>query len=134
MPTLPEDLQKHIDKTNVFATVATLGRDGQPHLTVVWLIREGDDLVFSTTVTRQMYRNLARDPRATIMINPPENPYVYAEIRGAATFEPDPERALPNRISHKFTGLPYAEFNPASVNDSDRVVVRVTPTKVLSRI
>ncbi|MRH93275.1 TIGR03618 family F420-dependent PPOX class oxidoreductase [Nocardia sp. SYP-A9097] len=134
MTTLPENLRQHIDKSNVFATVATLGRDGQPHLTVVWLIRDGDDVVFSTTVTRQMYHNLVRDPRVTALINPPENPYVYAEIRGTVTIEPDPERALPNRISQKFTGKPYLEFNPASAGDSARVVVRITPTKVISRI
>lgn len=134
MTTLPEDLLQHIDKSNVFATVATVGRDGQPHLTVVWLIRDGGTLLFSTTVTRQMHRNLTRDPRVTVMINPPENPYVYAEIRGTVTIEPDPERALPNKISQKFTGKPYLEFNPASAQDSERVVVRITPTKVMSRI
>lgn len=133
--TLPEGLKKHIDESKVFATVATVGADGQPHLTVVWLDREGDELVYSTSVSRQQYKNLVRDPRATVMITPPDNPYVYAEIRGTVTVEPDPERALPDRMSLKFTGQTYGEFMPSSLTDpAERVVVRITPAKVHSRI
>lgn len=131
---LSEDLKKILDDTNVFATLATIGRDGQPHLTVIWLVREGNDLLYSTTVSRQQYKNVVHDPRVTIMINPPDSPYVYAEIRGTATVTPDPDRALPDRLSAKYTGLPYAEFNPASVHDADRVIVRVTPERINGRL
>ncbi|WP_040797372.1 PPOX class F420-dependent oxidoreductase [Nocardia higoensis] len=132
--TLSETLKNHIDDNHVYASVATLGPNGHPHLTVVWLARDGDDLLFSTTVDRQQGKNLAADPRITVLINPPEQPYLYAEIRGTATVTPDPERALPDQLSLKYTGKPYAEFNPASANDGERVIVRVTPRKVVSRI
>ncbi|WP_280357580.1 PPOX class F420-dependent oxidoreductase [Nocardia otitidiscaviarum] len=131
--TLPESLKNHIDEAKVYATVATIGADGQPHLTVVWLDRDGDELIYSTTVSRQQYKNIVRDPRVTVMINPPDRPYVYAEVRGVAKAVPDPERVLPDHMSLKFTGKPYREFNPASVDDADRVVVRISPTKVLGR-
>lgn len=132
--TLPETLKKHIDDTRVFATVAALGPNGHPHLTVVWLARDGDDLLFSTTVDRQQGKNIAADSRVTVLINPPDQPYLFAEIRGIASLTPDPERAMPDQLSLKYTGKPYAEFNPASVSDGDRVIVRVTPRKVVSRI
>ena len=129
-----ENLKKLLDDTAVFATLATVGRDGQPHLTVIWLERDGDELVYSTTVDRQQYKNIVRDPRVTVMIVPPGDPYVYAEIRGSVTVTPDTARELPDRLSHKYTGKPYAEFNPASVNDGERVIVRVTPTAVRGRL
>ncbi|MFI6363711.1 PPOX class F420-dependent oxidoreductase [Nocardia sp. NPDC050630] len=131
---LSEELKKYLDESKVFATAATIGPNGQPHLTVIWLERDGDELLFSTTVDRQQGKNLARDPRITVMINPPDNPYVYAEIRGTATITPDPDRALPDKLSHRYNGVPYAEFNPASVNDGPRVIVRVTPRKVAGRL
>ncbi|MFM9441324.1 PPOX class F420-dependent oxidoreductase [Streptomyces acidiscabies] len=130
---LSDALKRHLDDTKVFATVATLTASGHPHLTVVWIKRDGDDLVFSTTADRAQGKNLARDPRVTIMINPPENPYTYAEIRGTATLTPDPDRELPNELSLKYTGQDYATFNPASKQDGDRVIVRVTPTKITGR-
>ncbi|WP_063045553.1 PPOX class F420-dependent oxidoreductase [Nocardia pseudovaccinii] len=131
---LSDELKKYLDESKVFATAATIGPNGQPHLTVIWLERDGDDLLFSTTVDRQQGKNLARDPRITVMINPPDNPYAYAEIRGTATITPDPDKTLPNKLSHHYTGLPYVEFNPASVNDGPRVIVRVTPRKVAGRL
>lgn len=131
---LSDELKKYLDESKVFATIATIGPDGQPHLTVIWLEREGEDLLFSTTVTRQQAKNITRDPRVTIMINPPEQPYVYAEIVGTATVTPDPEKTLPNKLSQKYTGQAYADFNPASVNDAARIIVRVTPTKVTGRL
>ncbi len=131
---LSEDLKSYLDEEKVYATVATVGANGHPHLTVVWIKREGDELVFSTTVDRQQAKNLARDPRITVMVNPPERPFLYAEIRGTATTIPDPERALPDEMSLKYTGKPYREFNPASVHDGDRVIVRVTPRRVAGRL
>lgn len=129
-----ENLIKLLDESPVFATLATIGRDGQPHLTVIWLERDGGELVYSTTVDRQQYKNIVRDPRVTLMIVPPADPYVYAEVRGTVTVTPDADRELPDRLSHKYTGKPYAEFNPASVNDGERVIVRVTPTAVRGRL
>ncbi|HZG04280.1 MAG TPA: PPOX class F420-dependent oxidoreductase [Streptomyces sp.] len=131
---LSNELKKYVDESRVFATVATILPDGQPHLTVVWIKRDGDDLLFSTTVDRQQGKNLARDPRVTVMINPPEDPYRYAEIRGTATITPDPERKLPDELSLKYTGQDYASFNPASKNDGERIVVRVTPVKITGRL
>ncbi|MEU1788229.1 PPOX class F420-dependent oxidoreductase [Streptomyces sparsogenes] len=131
---LSDGLKKYLDESRAFATVATISPDGRPHLTVVWVIRDGDDLVFSTTADRLQGRNLARDPRITVMINPPDDPYVYAEIRGTATVTPDSDKEVLNKVSLKFTGQDYATFNPASRNDGERVVVRVTPTKVVGRL
>jgi PPOX class probable F420-dependent enzyme len=131
---LSDDLKKYLDETRAFATVATVSADGRPHLTVVWITRDGDDLLFSTTVDRLQGRNLHRDPRVTVMINPPESPYAYAEIRGDATVTPDTGHRLLDELSLKYTGQEYAAFNPASGNDGERIAVRVTPVRVTGRL
>ncbi|MFD5495057.1 PPOX class F420-dependent oxidoreductase [Streptomyces sp. NPDC127091] len=128
---LSEDLKKLIDETPVFATVATLQPDGSPQLTVTWIKRDGDDLLISTTVGRRKEQNLRRDPRITVMINPPTAPYTYAEVRGTATLGTDGGPELIEELSRKYTGKGYADFNPASAADAPRVVVRVTPRKVV---
>ncbi len=131
---LSDELKTYLDDERVYATVATVGANGHPHLTVVWIKRDGDELLFSTTVDRQQAKNLARDPRITVMVNPPDRPFLYAEIRGTASTTPDPERTLPDEMSLKYTGKPYREFNPASVHDGERVIVRVSPRKVAGRL
>ncbi|MGY3202033.1 PPOX class probable F420-dependent enzyme [Streptomyces sp. TE5632] len=131
---LSDDLKRLIDDTPVFATVATLQPDGSPQLTVTWIKRDGDDLLISTTVGRRKEQNLRRDPRVTVMINPATAPYTYAEVRGTATISTDGGPELIEELSRKYTGKAYADFNPASAADAPRVVVRVTPRKVVGSL
>ncbi|MFD7796648.1 PPOX class F420-dependent oxidoreductase [Streptomyces sp. NPDC059759] len=131
---LSDDLKKLIDDNPVFATIATIQPDGSPQLTITWLGRDGDDLLVSTTVGRRKEKNLRDDPRITVMINPPNAPYTYAEIRGTAELTTEGGQELIDELSRKYTGRDYADFNPASKDDAERVVVRVTPRKVVGSI
>ncbi|MFI8928944.1 PPOX class F420-dependent oxidoreductase [Streptomyces sp. NPDC053474] len=131
--TLSEDLKSLLD-TPVFVTVATIQPDGSPQLSPVWVKRDGDDLLISTTIGRQKERNLRRDPRVTVLFQPFDAPYTYAEIRGTAEITTEGGQELIDELSRKYTGKDYADFNPASKDDAQRVVVRVTPRKVVGRI
>lgn len=131
---LSDDLKKLIDDSPVFATVATIQPDGSPQLSITWLTRDGDDLLFSTTVGRRKEKNLRADPRVTVMINPHNAPYSYAEVRGSATLTQEGGQELINALSRKYTGKDYPDFNPASKDDAERVVVRITPRKVVGSI
>ncbi|MEU1308931.1 PPOX class F420-dependent oxidoreductase [Streptomyces cinnamoneus] len=135
MPTeLSEDLKKYIDDNPVFATVATVQPDGSPQLSVTWIKRDGGDLLFSTTVGRRKEKNLRRDPRVTVMINPPNAPYSYAEVRGTAEITSEGGNELIDELARKYTGKDYADFNPAAGEDAARVVVRIAPRKVVGSL
>lgn len=124
--TLDEKTRELLDGKN-FATVATLHPDGAPHTSVVWVARDGDAVVFSITGDRQKARNLAHDPRLSITVFDVANPYVAVDIRGRAELIDDPDRSLPNRLSHKYLGQDW----PAEPADVRRLIVRVTPEKVV---
>jgi PPOX class probable F420-dependent enzyme len=123
--TLNEAARRLLDGRN-FAMVATLGPDGQPHSSVVWIDREGDTVVFSLTADKQKARNLARDPRVSVSVFDLENPYHSVEIRGTVELVEDPERALPERLSRKYLG----ESPPPEPAHVVRLVARITPSKV----
>ncbi|MCI3931503.1 PPOX class F420-dependent oxidoreductase [Streptomyces sp. AN091965] len=130
---LSDDLKSLLD-TPVFITVATIQPDGSPQLSPVWVKRDGDDVVFSTTIGRRKERNLRRDPRVTVLFQPFDAPYTYAEIRGTAEITTEGGQELIDELSMKYTGKKYADFNPGSKDDAQRVVVRVTARKVIGRI
>ncbi|MDG4858795.1 PPOX class F420-dependent oxidoreductase [Streptomyces sp. T-3] len=130
---LSTELKALLD-TPVFITVATIQPDGSPQVSPVWVKRDGDDVLFSTTVGRQKEKNLRRDPRLTVVVQPADNPYSYAEIRGSAEMTTEGGQELIDELAMKYTGKKYAEFNPSAVNDDPRVVVRITPRKVVGRI
>ncbi|KNB51447.1 PPOX class F420-dependent oxidoreductase [Streptomyces caatingaensis] len=131
---LSDDLKQYLDDNPAFVTVATLQPDGSPQLSVTWVKRDGDDLLISTTVGRRKERNLRRDPRVTVLVNPPNAPYTYAEVRGHATITTEGGAELIDELSRKYTGKDYADFNPAAAEDAQRVVVRVTPRKVVGSL
>jgi hypothetical protein len=67
----------------------------------------------------------------SVVVQDPEMPYLYGEIRGTAEFETRGAGELIDELSLKYTGKKYAEFNPASADDAARVIVRITPEKVV---
>ncbi|MER8015755.1 PPOX class F420-dependent oxidoreductase [Streptomyces griseoluteus] len=128
------DRLKSLLDTPVFIVVGTVQPDGSPQMSPVWVKRDGDDVLISTTVGRRKEKNLRRDPRVTVVVVDPENPYEYAEIRGTAELTTEGGQALIDELSLKYTGKKYAEFNPASADDAERVVVRITPRKVVGSL
>ena len=111
-----------------FATVATLIPDGGPQTSVVWIMRDGDTVLFSTTEGRRKALNLARDPRISLTIFDAANPYHSAEIRGIAELTEDPHKTLPVLLSRKYLG----EDPPPEPDHVRRLIVRVLPQKINS--
>ncbi len=111
-----------------FATVATLGPDGAPQTSVIWILRDGDAVLFTTTAQRQKGRNLARDPRLSMTVFDPTNPYTTVELRGTAELIDDPDKALSQKVSHKYLN----EDPPAEPADVQRLIVRLVPDKIIT--
>jgi PPOX class probable F420-dependent enzyme len=116
---LPELARELADGLN-FATVSTVQPDSSPQASVVWVKRDGDDLLFSTIRGRRKTANLEADPRISVLITDAASAYRYAEIRGRAEISDDPTSALIQELSQKYDGQPFDE--PAGRR---RVIVRV---------
>jgi len=123
--TFDEATRDLLDGRN-FATVATVNPDGGPQTSVVWILREGDTVAFSTTAGRRKARNLARDPRISVSVFDTGNPYHSVEIRGTAELVEDTGKSLPKALSRKYLG----EDPPPEPDEVVRLIVRVTPDKV----
>ncbi|HYP20469.1 MAG TPA: PPOX class F420-dependent oxidoreductase, partial [Chloroflexia bacterium] len=84
-------------------------------------------ILFSQTKTRQKFQNVQREPRVSLSIVDPENPYRYIEIRGeVARIEDDAENAFINSMAKKYMGQDvYPWHNPGD----ERVVVVVEPQR-----
>jgi PPOX class probable F420-dependent enzyme len=130
MTTIP-DAGKTILDAPEFATIATMQPDGQPHLSVVWVERDGDDVLVSTVKGRQKHRNIERNPRVTLLAFPKAAPYTYVEIRGSAVMTEEGGRELIDRLCTQYTGA--ERYTNDDGTDNVRVVVRITPTKVVIR-
>ena len=76
--------------------VASIGRDGAPHLTTLFYVIVDGRIAFWTYARSQKVRNLERDPRVSALV---EDGTDYFELRGVsitgtAELVRDPERVL----------------------------------------
>lgn len=124
---LDDDVRRLATGAN-FATLTTLLADGTPQSHVMWVDADDEHLLINTEVHRAKYRNLLRDPRATVTVWERDDPYRFVEVRGrAVAFVTGPEaRAHIDTCSQRYFGRPY----PAPIT-SERVLVRIAPDRVV---
>ena len=125
--TLVPDTHADLLTKPAFAHFATVGADGAPQVTPMWFEWDGQSLLFSTLKTRRKYLNALRDPRVTISITDPDNPYRYLQITGEARLEDDIEADLVATLVRKYLG---DGIYPWDEQGADRVTIRVTCRKV----
>lgn len=130
---LGEDARRLVDGANP-AVLATVNADGSPQTSVVWVGREGDEVVISTQAGRRKDANLRNDPRASLLVIAKDDPDEYVEIRGTATVTEDVGRVVAQRLAEVYAGegagAEYAALPPEVV----RTVVRITPHKVILHV
>jgi PPOX class probable F420-dependent enzyme len=118
-----------LDRPNP-AVLGTINPDGSPQTSVVWVGRDGADLVVSTADGRRKARNIARDPRVSLCVYDQDDPEQYVEVRGLATVAEDPGRQLAVALAEQYegpgAGQEFLRLPPEVV----RVVIRITPVRI----
>jgi|SRR5262245_39498096 len=116
------------------AKVATVRRDGQPHVTPIWFVMDGDELVFTTGRSSVKGRALLRDGRICLCVDDERPPYAFVMIDGTVTLLDDLEqvRYWATRIGGRYMGEERAEEYGARNAVPGELVVRVRPTHVVT--
>ena len=113
MTALPAELNELI-KAGPLAHLSTINRDGSPQVSVIWIGRDGDQLVSGHMSRYLKLRNIERDPRVVLSFDTPRQPGValnpYAVLNARATIEPsDQTWDLLNQLAKVYIS-PDAEF------------------------
>jgi PPOX class probable F420-dependent enzyme len=117
--------------------VATIGRDGQPHLVAMWYGFHGGDVAFWTYGRSQKVANLRRDPRITCLI---ESGETYSQLKGVQLVgrgelidDPDVVLAVGRNVAERYGGPIGAEQEAGlQAQARKRIVVKVHVDRVTS--
>lgn len=118
-------------------TLATIGPDGQPHLTAMWYGVVDGEIWLETKAKSQKAVNLRRDPRVSFLI---EGGHTYdtlcgVSFEGVAEIVDDPDAIFAVGVSvwERYTG-PYTEEMKAGVEMmmNKRVAVRIVAHRTRS--
>jgi PPOX class probable F420-dependent enzyme len=124
---------------NMKVQVASIGRDGMPHLTTLFYVMLDGRISFWTYARSQKVKNLERDPRVSALV---ETGTDYAELRGVSVQGKAEVVRDPDEIRRIGTAVVHAMSGGADLGDLGRDIVEhqvkkrvgivITPDKVAS--
>jgi PPOX class probable F420-dependent enzyme len=115
MAVLPEAARELIE-SGALGHLVTLGPDGSPQVTCIWVGLDGDELVSGhLAASQRKLQNVRRDPRVTLSfegtrVHPP-GLKEYLVVHGRARIEEGGAPELLQRLAHVYLG-PDVKFPP----------------------
>lgn len=129
MANIPEKFRDLFSKP-AFANLATIMPNGSPQVTPVWLDYDGKHLLVNSAKGRQKDRNMRREPRVSLAIMDPENPYRYLEVRGrVAEITEKGADAHIDKMAKKYLGK---DKYPGRAPGEVRVLYKIEPESTTS--
>ena len=123
-----ENLSKYRDifDKKTFCHVATVGKDGTPQVTPVWVDFDGTNVIVNSARGRRKDKNMTQNSAVSLAIMDPDNPYRYLEVRGrvAEITEAGADQHI-DKMAKKYMGVDkYPYRQPGEV----RVMYKIEPT------
>ncbi|HZB32106.1 MAG TPA: PPOX class F420-dependent oxidoreductase [Streptosporangiaceae bacterium] len=108
--------------------------DGSTHVTPIWFVLDGADLVFTTASSTVKAAALRRDPRLSICVDNQRPPYSFVMLHGTASLsdEPGELRTWATILGGRYMGADRAEEYGARNAVPGELLVRVRITKVIA--
>ena len=121
---LHPDLAAAID-AGVHGHLVTLNPDGSPQVTLIWVGRDGSDLLVAHLGAGQKLRNMERDPRVASSIEVPGTNTIgldnYAVVHGRATITEGGAARVVAAVGTRFLG-DGVKFPPMDDPPAGRIV------------
>ena len=124
------DRERGVLQKQAFVHLSTLGPDGSPHGSVVWVDVEGDDILINTAEGRSKVEHVRNDPRVSVSVADPDNPYDSVSVSGVVEeITHEGADAHIDKMAGKYLG---EDTYPFRAPDEVRVLLRIRPTAVKS--
>jgi PPOX class probable F420-dependent enzyme len=130
----PDEVRSFLSQGTRTAKVATVMKDGRPHVMPVWFVLDGEQIVFTTGASSVKGRNLRRDPRVALLVDDESPPYAFVHVRGRVTLDEDLDELLrfATAIGARYMGEDRAEEFGKRNAVPGELLVRVTPERLIA--
>jgi PPOX class probable F420-dependent enzyme len=118
--------------------LATVRKDGAPHVAPVWYALDGESddlaLVFTTGATTAKGHAVRRDPRVALCVDDERPPFAFVIVSGIVTISEDLEqlRHWAGVIGGRYMGADQADAYGERNAVPGELLVRITPTRIVS--
>ena len=96
----------HIDllERPICGVFTTIGPDGWPQSSLVWVDHDGACARVNTTLQRQKGRNLLADDRVSLLVVDPDNTFRFLQVRGDVELMTDGAVEHVDALARRYTG------------------------------
>jgi PPOX class probable F420-dependent enzyme len=130
MGVLKEKERRFLADNPFVGVVTDLREDGSPHSTPVWVDVEDGKVSFNTAYGRAKPSHLQRDPRASLIVVDPEDPYKWVAVSGHTELTDEGADEQIDKLAKKYLGK---DKYPWRKPEEKRVKVLIEPEQVESR-
>ncbi len=115
--------------------LATVRKDGRPHIAPIWFDLDGDELVFTTWHESVKAKNMAHDPRVSLCGDEESPPYAFVVVEGTVSMADEPSELVywARRIAARYMGEGLAEAYGKRNSVEGELLVRLRPTKLIAK-
>lgn len=108
--------------------------DGRPHVTPVWFVLDGDDVILNTGEATVKGRAMRRDPRVSLCVDDQQPPFSFVSIQGEASLSDDLAelRHWATIIGGRYMGADRAQELGARNGVPGELLVRIRPSQVIA--
>jgi PPOX class probable F420-dependent enzyme len=117
----------------LLVALSTRMPDGAAQTHPVWCSLDGNHVLVNTTLQRRKGRNLAADPRATVLALDPYDSGRWIELRGDVTLDDRGALDHLDELTRQYTGKPcfYGHvYPPEQRRYEDRIIARIHPRRI----
>jgi PPOX class probable F420-dependent enzyme len=108
--------------------IATLMKDGSPHLSPVWANFDSGYVLVNTAEGRIKHKNILRDPRVAVSVVSNNNPLDMTTIRGKVEeIIPDYDYTHADKLTQQYMGKNHYPFKG---KNEKRIILKIKPEHV----
>ncbi len=125
-----EEMEEFLSEGHI-ARIATVKKDGSPHITPVWFLWEDEELIIVTYKGSAKVRNIKANNRVAVVIDT-AGPGRGVIMEGKARISVDGMEQVTRKISAKYVKPEELDDYVESVLKTPMMVIRISPKKVIS--
>lgn len=112
--------------------VATVRKDGRPHVATLWFTVDGNDIVFVTSSESVKAKNLGQWQYAAFTVDDDRPPFSFVNLEGRVTVDEDMDqvRHWAEAIAARYMGAEWAAGFVQREDFPDDLVFRLTPKQM----
>ena len=114
--------------------LAVVRKSGQAHVTPIWFVLDGEDIVFMTHESSGKGQAIRRDKRVSMVVDEEVAPYAFVLVEGTVTVSEDIDELIRwgTTIAQRYIGPDRADEYGARNGVAGEYVVRLHPTRMVA--